>query len=69
MPIIVVFNKEPKLDTYGYETGEYEILVSHGHNTETDCVVILPANTFGEFRKNIHFDDEIGEYILNDNIH
>jgi hypothetical protein len=39
-------------------------MVSHGYNTETDELVVLPSVPLFHF-DDAKFDSEVGEYILN----
>lgn len=50
------------VDNYGMPTGEKEQLVSHGVDTETDEVVILPQVSPSEL--GCVYDIELGEYVL-----
>ena len=61
--IIVITGWFQELDYYGLPTGKERLLVSHGVDTETDKLVILPQVPIEEM-SGLQFDPNIGEYVL-----
>lgn len=59
--MIVIVNKCKKFDVYGLPIG-YEFLVSHGVDTNTGELIILPNIPPHEL--GCEFDINLGEYIL-----
>lgn len=60
--IIVIATSCKRLDKYGYPTDTVEILASHGVDTETGAIVILPPEP--PWMLGAEWNNEIGEYIL-----
>jgi hypothetical protein len=60
--IIVITGWYAVVDIHGIPTGEKEQLVSHGVDTETDEIVVLPQVSPSEC--GCVYDIDIGEYVL-----
>ena len=46
------------------KTNKYEILVSHGINSETDEIIIMPQIPIRNLGGSVIFEPQIGEYVI-----
>lgn len=60
--MIIVMTQKERIG----KTNEHEVLVSHGINSETDEIIIMPQIPIRNLSGSVIFDHQIGEYVIKD---